>query len=727
MNQATKTPAPSRQAPEPSPVVLRRKCACGTSAAGETTCAACRSKEEERQGEDSGLLRRSALSPAAGGEDSFGVVPPIVHDVLRSAGQPLDAPTRALLEPHFGHDFSQVRVHADGKAADSARAVNASAYTVGRDLVFGAGQYAPRSAEGRQLIAHELTHVIQQGNGAGSGQRVAGGIRVNEPGDAYERQAEAMAASVAHGASPGPGGRAAPPLSAAPPSVQRQARQGRPAAPASRGPAIVEDRQPTAPGQMRRSDFLTTLRAALFRAVDDEFKRIGRTGKDCPYILRTIERYASGPLSALLRVIRAFAHPPAGADAAGLIRAITERARTVARRIAQREAPKAQAATRSGAPTLPAHDPATIRSQLGSGSPLDSGTRGRMEEAFNSNFASVRVHADSHADQLNAALGARAFTVGQDIAFAAQEYRPGTVPGDMLLAHELAHTIQQGSGQARSPGIQADLRLERQAEQAAESAVAGQGLSAATLRERDGGMRIQCAPVVLAGALIVAEATPEIVVGAEIAAVSTEVVVTDGVIVAATDVAAPAVIEATVPTALEVAAPTALETSAAVSSTSSALSTAATVAAVGGVSVLPSDSPTDEEPESRQCQVVPSCPHLGTNTNNHHDCADLAPPNVYPTCDAYVAPVGSLPGKNFDALDPLGQLWEVKTGDPSTYPPFLQGPRATGIAAALAEIELEDEIALACNRHFILGVTTPGAQTWYQSRLPNIDVRVISC
>jgi hypothetical protein len=93
-------------------------------------------------------------------------VPPIVHAALGSPGQPLDAATRAFMEPRFGRDLSHVRVHQDQAAAVSARAVNASAYTVGRDVVFGAGRYAPHSESGRRLLAHELTHVVQQARGA---------------------------------------------------------------------------------------------------------------------------------------------------------------------------------------------------------------------------------------------------------------------------------------------------------------------------------------------------------------------------------------------------------------------------------------------------------------------------------------------------------------------------------------------------------------------------------
>ncbi|NOZ51802.1 MAG: DUF4157 domain-containing protein [Gammaproteobacteria bacterium] len=89
-------------------------------------------------------------------------VPSIVHDVLRSAGQPLNKVTRNFMEPRFGHDFSGVRIHTDAKAAESAHAVNAKAYTVGNNIVFGAGEYTSDTSTGRKLFAHELAHTIQQ-------------------------------------------------------------------------------------------------------------------------------------------------------------------------------------------------------------------------------------------------------------------------------------------------------------------------------------------------------------------------------------------------------------------------------------------------------------------------------------------------------------------------------------------------------------------------------------
>jgi hypothetical protein len=121
------------------------------------------------------------------------MVPPVVHDVLRSPGQPLDAATRAHMEPRFGCDFSRVRVHTDARAAESARAVHALAYTVGRDVVFGPGQYAPGTQVGRRLLAHELAHTVQQ---RGAAQHLAGKLEVTDPAEASEQEAEQVAAQI---------------------------------------------------------------------------------------------------------------------------------------------------------------------------------------------------------------------------------------------------------------------------------------------------------------------------------------------------------------------------------------------------------------------------------------------------------------------------------------------------------------------------------------------------
>jgi hypothetical protein len=122
-----------------------------SSAAGPSSlsrkCAACEDEEAKT------LQTKSAADG----------VPSIVHEVLRSSGQPLDAEARSFFEPRFGHDFSHVRVHADEHASVSARSVDARAYTLGTHVVFGTNQYALGMSEGRRLLAHELAHVIQQG------------------------------------------------------------------------------------------------------------------------------------------------------------------------------------------------------------------------------------------------------------------------------------------------------------------------------------------------------------------------------------------------------------------------------------------------------------------------------------------------------------------------------------------------------------------------------------
>ncbi len=111
-------------------------------------------------------FRRTPVAPPSS------EIPASVGTVLESAGQPLETQTRATMESRFGHDFSQVRVHADAQAAKSAQSVNALAYTVGQDIAFGTGRYAPNTQAGQKLLAHELTHVVQQsGQGARSLQR----------------------------------------------------------------------------------------------------------------------------------------------------------------------------------------------------------------------------------------------------------------------------------------------------------------------------------------------------------------------------------------------------------------------------------------------------------------------------------------------------------------------------------------------------------------------------
>jgi len=125
-----------------------------------------RQKAEPEEEEEEEPLQTKAF------HGSTSVVTPAVHakiSALRGGGQPLPASTRAFFEPRFGCDFSRVRVHADDRAAETAHALNARAFTVGHDVVFGRGQYAQGTVDGGRLLAHELTHVLQQEKGLSPG------------------------------------------------------------------------------------------------------------------------------------------------------------------------------------------------------------------------------------------------------------------------------------------------------------------------------------------------------------------------------------------------------------------------------------------------------------------------------------------------------------------------------------------------------------------------------
>jgi Domain of unknown function (DUF4157) len=150
--------------------------------------------------------------------------PAPVKEVVGSGGDALDSGTREDMEARFGHDFGDVRVHTDDQATESARSVNAHAYTVGSDVVFQRDRYAPGSEDGRKMLAHELTHVIQQRSGPVDGAPAPGGIRISDPSDPFERQAASTAEQIVSGPAPAAGSMAAPA-----PAVQRQEAEEEPA------------------------------------------------------------------------------------------------------------------------------------------------------------------------------------------------------------------------------------------------------------------------------------------------------------------------------------------------------------------------------------------------------------------------------------------------------------------------------------------------------------------
>lgn len=178
---ALKTAVP----PTVSGLRLQRKCACGTQTPAGGECESCAHKR---------VQRKSGHGPA------IASIPASVQQVLGSAGVPLEPHARRSMEAGFGHDFSHVRVHADQAAVRSAEALHAAAYTVGAHVVFGEGRYVPSITAGKRLLAHELTHVIQQGGRASSLQRSSiGGLQLGAEDDALEREADATAERVMRG------------------------------------------------------------------------------------------------------------------------------------------------------------------------------------------------------------------------------------------------------------------------------------------------------------------------------------------------------------------------------------------------------------------------------------------------------------------------------------------------------------------------------------------------
>ena len=180
---ALKTPVSSwTKASTTTGPILQRKCACGVQAKVGGTCSECDEKQKMR------LLQRKSTTGC-----EFEEVPSIVYDVLRSPGQPLDPETRAIMEPQFGQDFSKVRVHTDTTAAASSRLLDAHAYTLGNNIVFNSNKYSPRDPLGLGLLAHELTHVVQQSH---LSDAVPSFLALAPSNDSLEMEAEQVASST---------------------------------------------------------------------------------------------------------------------------------------------------------------------------------------------------------------------------------------------------------------------------------------------------------------------------------------------------------------------------------------------------------------------------------------------------------------------------------------------------------------------------------------------------
>jgi hypothetical protein len=165
---------------------------------------------------------------------------PVLDVIGRGGGSPLPTPLRTEMEQGLGADFGSVRVHTDPSAASSAQAVQAKAYTVGDEIVFNQGAYSPDTDGGKHTLAHELTHVVQQRSGPVSGTPTGDGVAISDPGDHFERQAEASATALMSGAA----------------SAQRQRSDAAPAAAAVQREELPEEDEPVQEMPLQREDVM---------------------------------------------------------------------------------------------------------------------------------------------------------------------------------------------------------------------------------------------------------------------------------------------------------------------------------------------------------------------------------------------------------------------------------------------------------------------------------------
>jgi hypothetical protein len=283
------------------------------------------------------------------------------------------------------------------------------------------------------------------------------------------------------------------------------------------GGLVTDDETETlTAGQMRKTPFLAELRRVACEVADRELRRVGRTADGCPYIGQILARFARRPAAAVERALRRYAPDARGATrAADYLEPVAARlgqgvaAWVSTGRMPENVPDEARGGGLAGLGGIAGLffqgvdggggrtgvDPAALAGQLGAGRPLEGGVRGRMESALGHPFGDVRIHVDEHAAGLSRELEARAFTLGPHIAFGAGEFRPGEPVGDALLAHELAHVVQQrgaAPGGEVARGGDHDV-FERDADTAAVSAMTA--LYGGEPRRRgsrwSGGLRLQ--------------------------------------------------------------------------------------------------------------------------------------------------------------------------------------------------------------------------------------------
>jgi len=379
------------------------------------------------------------------------------------------------MEGHLGVELSHVRVHSDKGAAQASQRIGARAFTYQSDIFLGAGE-SPSDIE---LMAHEVTHVAQQG--AAQQKGVQRQVSVGAADHPAEKQADQVAAQAVKQRKPKPTE-----------FILESAENG------------------LEPGQVLKSRFMAELRQRVTQTANaelgPEWSALGcpyieqffarNRGKSARQLERMIRRYSGvrrphrasdyvGPILARLRA--GVAKWRAGGDISSDLAAVgmghlapkVSEAAEASRHEDRLTQPPNEQVQRKPIPMAPPLDPgrpARIADQLGDGAPIDPGAASSIGNAMGESFADVKVHTGPKAQRMAEKLDARAFTVGNQVGFNAGEYRPNTPEGDAVLAHELAHVAQQRGADPKSarelPVGEAGSAHENDADQAAAGVVA---------------------------------------------------------------------------------------------------------------------------------------------------------------------------------------------------------------------------------------------------------------
>ena len=227
-------------------------------------------------------------------------------------------------------------------------------------------------------------------------------------------------------------------------------------------------------GEGGQQGFMAELRSRVTQACNEELAPSGRTANDCPYIAHWLGHYETVSASHLDRAIQRYAQP-AGRSPEAYFEAVEGRVRSAVKtwaatgKVTGLPEDGRSSDTRLG-------DGSDLQGTLGSGRALDAPIRSKLEGSYGADLKSVRVHTGGRAASMAKQQSSLAFTVGSDIVFGSDRYRPGTLPGDALIAHEVAHTIQQGGTPHSTNEVSEshEASLEHEADAAAARAVTGQ-------------------------------------------------------------------------------------------------------------------------------------------------------------------------------------------------------------------------------------------------------------